>query len=87
MTPRMRVKMSKNGLRDLMSGPEAIAMLERKAEAITNACNGDSSWGGYEHADRSSSTRARQHIWSADARNDEPRDQRLFRNLDAGAGA
>lgn len=82
---RSKVKVLRANYHEIMAGPGAKAMIERKAEAITDACNRESSWGGYLHDDASSAIRARQHIWSADARNDEARDQRLVRNLDAGA--
>lgn len=59
----------------------AGALLAERARAIEAACNADSSWGGYHSAVDASGMSAR--VWSADRRNDEARDQRLLRNLDA----
>jgi len=56
--------------------------LEQRAQAIADACNADSTWGGY-HAAAGSDGKSAQ-VWSADARNDEARDQRLIRFLDHG---
>ena len=57
-------------------------LLEDSAAAIADACNSDSSWGGYDSA-LGDDGKAR--VWSADGRDDEARDQRLIRHLDAAA--
>lgn len=55
-----------------------------RARAIADACNAESSWGGYE-SDVSHDGRTAQ-VWSADGpHNDESRSQRLLKNVDAGA--
>lgn len=76
----MRVVWNPNFAQELA---EAIGTvdLERRAQAIADACNADSTWGGY-HADVGRDGKSAQ-VWSADARNDEARDQRLLRFLDA----
>lgn len=58
-------------------------LLVERAEAIAQACNDDSTWGGYHAVVDEDRQSAR--VYSADGRNDEARDQRLLRNLDAGA--
>jgi hypothetical protein len=87
MARGVRIRFKKQGFPAIMAGPEAQEMLDRRARAITAACNNDSTWGGYHYAVSRDAVRARARIWSADARNDEARDQRLIRNLDAGGGA
>lgn len=87
MARGVRIKFNAQAFPELMAGPEAEAMLEQRARAIADACNSDSSWGGYFYAVTRGKVRARARIWSADDRNDEPRDQRLIRNLDAGGGS
>ena len=76
----MKLKWNPAGLAAIDAA--ASRLLEERAAAIAEACNRDSSWGGY-HSAPSSDGQAAQ-VWSADARNDEARDQRLIRNLDAG---
>lgn len=83
----VRIRFKPQAFPELMAGPEAEAMLEQRARAIADACNSDSSWGGYFYAVTKDGVRARARIWSADDRNDEARDQRLIRNLDAGGGS
>lgn len=56
--------------------------LERRAQAIADACNNNSSWGGYIAAAGADGKTAQ--VWSADGRDDEARDQRLIRFLDHG---
>lgn len=59
-----------------------------RAEAIADACNADSTWGGYLSADSTHSDRwPHATVWSADGRNDEGRDARTLRHLDAGSYA
>lgn len=76
----MRVEINPAGMAEIRR--LAGAMLAERATAIEDACNAQSSWGGYHSAVDSSGMTAR--VWSADRRNDEARDQRLLRFLDAG---
>ena len=75
----MRIVVNPNFLQEITAeiGP---ADLEARAAAVADACNRDSSWGGYYSGAGSDGT---VRVWSADARSDEARDQRLLRNLDA----
>lgn len=78
---RIKVKVSLLGVRALMQSEGAQKAVTELAEATADACNSESSWGGYFHAATTDDTRARAKVWSADNRNDEARDQRLVRNL------
>lgn len=80
---RIRVKVRRAGVRELMTSEAALELIKGKAEAVAEACNSQSSWGGYFSAASADASRARAKVWSADRRNDEARDQRLVRNLDA----
>jgi len=82
---KVRLEFNREALRQIMSGPEARALVNGMADATRDACNAESSWGGYESADASDDIRARARVWSYDNRNDEARDNRMIRNLDAGA--
>lgn len=83
MAQRIRAKLNRRGIRSLLNSDEALALVASKGEAIAEACNSQSSWGGYFTAASADGVRARAKVWSADGRNDEARDQRLVRNLDA----
>lgn len=73
---------NRNAIRELAQALHDPIM--ERAEAIADACNEESAWGGYEFDDASGEwPRAR--VWSADSRADEARDNRLIRNLDAGS--
>lgn len=77
----MRIDWNPNFLDDLMAAVGTGDLADR-ASRIAAACNGSSSWGGYRSAPGSNGQFAR--VWSADARDDESRDQRLLRFLDHG---
>lgn len=72
------------GIRDIMAGEAARKLVNEMADATRAVCNEESSWGGYDSADASSDVRARARVWSYDG-NDEARDNRMIKNLDAGA--
>lgn len=80
MARRVRIDWNQQGFRDLMRDP---ALVEGRGERIADACNADSSWGGYYSAVSVSDIRARARVWSIGG-NGEARKQRLIRNLDAG---
>lgn len=65
---------------------KVLADLKARAERIEAACNGQSSWGGYESEAEMGRTRAVARVWSIgpEAVEDNARNQRLIRNLDAG---
>lgn len=83
---KAKLKFHTNGFKELLTDPAVVADLERRAEAITEACNAASSWGGYYQATNAAGNRGRSRIWSK-GRSDRPgsdRALRIVRNLDAG---
>lgn len=84
---KVRVKINHNGISELMRGPKAEALIENKTRAVVDACNAQSSWGGYGSATEDDGTRARGRVWSyarQDRKGQTERVQRMIRNLDAG---
>lgn len=81
--PRVRVVVDKSAVEQLTNGDEAKSDVERRAEAIADACNGESEWGGYYSA-AIDGNEAGANVWSSDNRNDDARDQRMIRNMSAG---
>lgn len=67
--------------------PALVNDLERRAAAIAAAANAESSWGGYESEVDTSGSRPRARVWNIkpEAQDDEARNNRIIRNLDAGA--
>lgn len=83
MARAVRLQYNPKAYDEILGGAKALAAVSEKVDSIAAACNADSSWGGYFSAASSTNGRARGRVWSADNRNDEHRDQRLVRNLDA----
>lgn len=71
------------GLRAIDRSPQALALVAAKVKAIEDACNRESSWGGYASAASIDDDRVRGRVWSYDNRVDEARDNRMIKNLDA----
>lgn len=61
-----------------------LPLVEEAAESIAEACNAESSWGGYDSAASNDGYTATGRVWEFDNREDEARNNRLIRNLDAG---
>jgi hypothetical protein len=83
---KVKVTIKRTGITDLMSGPGARAEIERRTKAVEDACNGESSWGGYASATDHDETRARGRVWSyarQDGKGQTERAKRMIRNLDA----
>lgn len=80
---RLKLVFHSKAFDQILGGAKALDLVKDKGEAVAEACNADSSWGGYFTAASNDGTRARARVWSADNRNDESRDQRMLRNLDA----
>lgn len=78
---RIKVKVNRAGVQALMKSDGALAKVKELGQATADACNSESSWGGYFTSASVDGDRARATVWSADNRNDEARDQRLVRNL------
>lgn len=87
MARSVRVVHRREGYRELRVSPGAWADIARRAEAISDACNAQSSWGGYDFEVMNLSTdHAEANVWTIDDRGveDNARSNRLLRNLDAG---
>jgi hypothetical protein len=84
----MRVVMKRGAIDRLLSDPRVREDLNRRAQAIADACNAESSWGGYRWAPEELNKRPSANVWSysAHARADNARSNRLLRALDAGRG-
>jgi hypothetical protein len=82
-----RVTIHRDQFRALRTSAKAQALVDAAAERIAAACNGQSTWGGYEASSRPNPTqRAAAYVWTIEpeAVADNARNQRLIRNLDAG---
>jgi hypothetical protein len=80
-----KVKINRDNFRRLRTSPEALALVADRAEAVAEACNAQSSWGGYEARSSASGNRARAQVWTIEreAVVDNARNQRLIRNIGA----
>lgn len=78
----MRLDINLDAISQLRGDPGILA---GRGEAIAAACNAESQWGGY-HATpvEFDGHTSFQRVYAADGRNDEARDNRLIKNLDAG---
>ena len=72
--------------RILLSNPKMKAEIAKRTEAISDACNSDSSWGGYNFEVDTEGDRPVGRVWSI-GKSDRPggdRALRLIQNLDRG---
>jgi hypothetical protein len=70
----------------LITGPGAERLIADRTKAVEDACNAESSWGGYASATSDDGTRVRGRVWSyarQDGKGKTERAQRMIRNLDA----
>lgn len=83
---RVRVRLNHAGIRAAMGTPKLREEIANRAEAIAEACNAQSSWGGYESGEETQNWRASANVWTIDDRGaqDNARAQRMLRNVDAG---
>lgn len=80
----MRLKINRGGFNELRTSQQAQALVDREAERVADACNAQSSWGGYEATSRSNpKRRAAAYVWTIEreAVVDNARNNRLLRNL------
>lgn len=83
----MRVKHHAKGYKALMLSPGAWADVGQRAQSIADACNAQSSWGGYRSGvEKGNKRRASANVWSIskNADIDNARNNRMIRALDAG---
>lgn len=84
---KIRLKFKRGAFAELRTQPKVRADIERRAAAVAAACNADSTWGGYKSGpEAQNQSRAAANVWtvSAGAREDNARNQRMIRNLQAG---
>lgn len=83
MASRVRVKINRAAKTALLKSDSIQADLDRRGQAIADACNADSSWGGYKSGPAPGKT-AKTNVWSIGDHDRESRQQRLPKNLDQG---
>lgn len=83
---RVEVRFNEQAIARLLKSPAVEQDLARRAERVADAANSESSWGGYYSDSSSEGTRARARVWNvkAGAADDEARNNRMIRALDAG---
>ena len=79
---RTRIVLNERNIDALPTLPTAVADLTRRVAAVADACNRQSSWGGYAYEVEVFDEPVGR-VWSFDEAADESRAQRLIRNLDA----
>lgn len=88
MAEQTRVEVTFNGdaIERLLTSPAMVQDLRRRAERVADAANRESSWGGYVSSASGEGRRAHARVWNvkAGAADDESRNNRLIRGLDAG---
>lgn len=86
MAKKPRVKFKRNAILDLMNTPALAEEVKRRAEAVAAAANAESTWGGYVSGMAADSDRPHARVWNvkSGASDDEARNQRMLRSLDAG---
>jgi hypothetical protein len=80
----VRVVTNKRNIDKLDTLPTTIADVTGRVQAIENACNAQSTWGGYASEVEVFDDGPHGRVWTIDEFTNEARAQRLIRNLDAG---
>ena len=80
---RTRIVVNRRNIEKLPTLPAAVADLTRRVGDVEDACNVQSSWGGYASEVEVTADGPVGRVWSFDEAADEARAQRLLRNLDA----
>lgn len=81
---RVRVVIHEAARKQLLKSSSVQDDLNARGQAIADACNAQSSWGGYKSGPSAGSDTAKTNVWSIGDHDDEARQQRLPRNMDAG---
>ena len=86
MMAKVKIKFTSGAIRRLMADPAVAADVAARAAAVAAAANAGSSFGGYEHEVSTAGARPRARVWNvkSGASDDEARNNRLVRSLDAG---
>lgn len=77
-----RIVINEAAVKALMHEP--VDMIRDRVAAIAEACNADSSWGGYDSDAEVTEQGAMGIVWSIGENDDEARENRMVRNLGAG---
>lgn len=78
----VEVEVHEAAIHTLMHMP--IGVISQRVAAIAEACNAESTWGGYKSAAEVTDIGAMGVVWSIGDHDDEARRNRLVRNLGAG---
>ena len=81
-----RMTVNRAAYRRIMTSPMLLADVRRRTKAVADACNAESSWGGYYWQSRMTPTRVVGTVWSI-GRSDRPggdRALRMVRKIDSG---
>lgn len=81
---RTRIVIHDKAVQQLVHSEAAQADLMRRAERIAQACNDESSWGGYETSGELDGEGPEARVYSIDQQSSSERANRIIRNLDAG---
>jgi len=83
---RARIRFRNGAIRALMNDAAVVADLEARAKRVAAEANAESSWGGYYSAVSTEGNRPRGRVWNIKqgASDDEARNNRMIRALDAG---
>lgn len=74
-------------IRQILNSSRMRDAVEEAAERVKDACNGESSWGGYESGmEETNRKRAAANVWTIDTRaaREEARHNRMLRNIGRG---
>ena len=83
---KSKIKFNRGAIRSLMNEAAVAADLESRAKRVAEAANSESSWGGYFSALSTGGIRPHAKVWNVKkgASDDEARNNRMIRALDAG---
>lgn len=86
MAKKQRVTVDSKAIGRILKGPQVKAEVEKRTTAIREACNADSSWGGYYSHVYDEYSRPLGRIWTIGRYDSEGTDRalRMLKKLDAG---
>ena len=86
MAERIKVEVQRGAIERLLNSPGVLGRTQESTQSIADACNAQSSWGGYKYELDTDYKAPVGRVWSY-GRSDHPgtdRAMRMVRNLDAG---
>lgn len=81
---RAKVVIVNEAFERLVKDPKLVEDIARRTKAIEDACNTQSEWGGYASSVSTEGKRVHGRVYSYGSHDDEARQNRMVRNLDAG---